>query len=134
MDCTIRDFRSTLYSLICAAISELIRPFGGSLDIELMYRYIDEDREQSIYRVTRIFLKGQQLWIDVAPNNGKSYASDVRFDYDEDFEESAPDNLSATVEASPFDLDYIQAIYNEVRYYAIPRKLAKQNDENTNKS
>ena len=57
MDCTIRDFRSTLYSLICAAISELIRPFGGSLDIELMYRYIDEDREQSIYRVTRIFLK-----------------------------------------------------------------------------
>ena len=132
------DLRQTLYKACVDAIIWLIRPVGGRLKTRLLYRYIDDDCEQSLLRVTEVFLKGGELWMKVAGDLGDSDAADVRFDYDEDFGETSEDNLSyGDTEKTAFDVDFIQALYAETRFClsqffepsALPQALKEKEKE-----
>ena len=126
----ITDLRQTLYKACVNAIIWLIRPVGGRLKTRLLYRYIDDDCEQSLLRVTEVFLKGNELWMKVASDLGESAAADVRFDYEEDFDKASEDNLSyGDTEKTAFDVDFIQALYAEVYHYALPRALKEKEKE-----
>ena len=123
----INDLRQELYWAIVNAIIGLIGVVGEKLPVRLLYRYIDDDCEQSLLRVTEVYVKNDQLWMTVASDKGDSYASDVHFDYDEDFESPSSDNLSVMhSDKTAFDLDFIQALYEEVNHYALPRELEKR--------
>ena len=126
----VAKLREVLYCGCIDAITFLISPLGGRLKTRLLYRYIDDDCEQSLLRVTEVFLKGGELWMKVAGDLGDSDAADVRFDYDEDFGETSEDNLSCDdTEKTAFDVDFIQALYTEVYYYALPRALKEKEKE-----
>jgi len=126
----ITELRQTLYTACVDAIIWLIRPIGGRLKTRLLYRYIDDDCEQSLLRVTEVFLKRNELWMKVAGDIGDSDAADVRFDYDEDFGKASEDNLSyGDTEKTAFDVDFIQALYDEVVHYALDRALEENKKE-----
>ena len=116
--------RRKLYDYIVKTIMEIIAPFGGRLPVRLLYRYIDGDCEQSLYRVTEIYVKEGQLWMTVAGDLGESRAAEVHFNYEEDFGETWPENLSVMHgDGTAFDLDFIQALYDEVYNHALPREM-----------
>ena len=117
----IRDAYWKIYWQLLAAVKVTTEKTGEPLPVELMYRYIDHDCEQDIIRVKKVYLNelGELCYIS-DEWDGHDYAPDVRFDWDDCFEDEGEGNLW---EAEPnlFSLDFIAELYNEVVNYAIPK-------------
>ena len=111
-----------LYYAYYDEIKKAIEPYK-SLDIQLMFRYIDADNEQDIIRVKQVDLDDDGALSYVMDTfNGDDYASDVHFSDDVCFINERSESLDNSIVQSIFDIDLIEAIYNEVVYYAIPRQ------------
>lgn len=120
--------REGLYNATVAAIIQLIRPLmethPDGIKCPFLYRYIDNDCEQSVYRVKKVWLEGNYLIALVDSNTGENWAADLHAgpEYDEDFENESEENLSVRV-ITTFDIDYVTAIYNNLHNYVVPRLL-----------
>lgn len=113
-----------LFDLIYAAILNLVLPYG-SLDVKCLHRYIDENCEQSITRVKKIWIDNGELFVNTDENNSESYPSDVHFDYDEDFEKETEWKLNSFSKHEADNVMLLYDLYDEIYNYAIPR-LQKQ--------
>lgn len=127
----LQSLREGLYNATVAAIIQLIRPLmethPDGIECPFLYRYIDDDCEQSVYRVKKVRLDGNNLIALVDSNTGENWASDLHAspEYDEDFEDETEENLSVRL-TTTFDIDYITAIYDELHNYTIPRIIREE--------
>lgn len=128
VNAALHSLREGLYNATVAAIIQLIRPLmethPDGIECPFLYRYIDDDCEQSVYRVKKVWLEGNYLIALVDSNTDENWASDLHAgpEYDEDFEDETEENLSVRV-TTTFDIDYVTAIYNDLHNYVIPRLL-----------
>jgi len=109
-----------LYMLCVSAIRALITPYADGVQMKHLFRYIDDDCEQSIYRVKKVQLVDGKVVITFDSNTGETFASDVHADYDEDFENESELVLD-DVKPYYFDLDFIYSIWYDLENYTIPR-------------
>ena len=114
-----------LFDLLYAAILNLILPYG-SLDLYALHRYIDDDCEQAIIRLKKIWIEDGELFIKTDENNGESYPADVHFDYDEDFEKETEWKLNSISKYEVANVMLLYDLYDEIYNYAIPRLQREQ--------
>ncbi len=122
----INDKIKDAYFAIYYALKDVLKENGGSVECELMYRYIDSDCEQDIYRVKKVYLNEYEEVCYISDEwNGEDYAADVRFDYDDCFKDEGEGNLWLAGADTMFNLDFINELYHEVVDYALPKIYAK---------
>ena len=128
----LHSLREALYAAIVSAIIQLVRPFmtlfPDGISCNFLYRYINEDCCQSVYRIKKIMVVGNSLLVLADSDNGNTYPEEMSADYDDDFENESADNLSV-LRADTFWIDYAQSIYDQLHGYVIPRLLKKIESE-----
>lgn len=135
VNAALQSLREKLYNATVAAIIQLIRPLmethPDGIECPFLYRYIDDDCEQSVYRVKKVWLDGNNLIALVDSNTGENWAADLHAgpEYDEDFGDETEENLSIRV-TTTFDIDYVTAIYDNLYKYVIPRLLHDEFHDN----
>lgn len=103
------------------ALAQVLKPYK-KIPVELMFRYIDDDCEQDIIRVKKVYLNEHDEVCYISDEwNGQDWAADVRFDYNDCFKDEGEGNLFEATPESLFNLDFINELYNEVVNYAIPK-------------
>ena len=130
-DKAIQSMRDALYYAILAAIIELVKPFmeknPDGVKCTLLYRYIDADLMQSVYRVKRVKVEDGKVFVLADSDKGETPADELDYDYEEDWENESMDDLSSPEVVSSFSLDYVQSIYHCLKDYDIPRLSRKEN-------
>lgn len=127
----LHSMREALYAAIVAAIIQLIRPFMGKfpegIPCNFLYRYIDSDLMQAVYRIKKIKVEGNTLLALIDSDNGQTSPDEMTAEYDEDFYDEDTDELSI-IRSDTFRIDYVQSIYDQLHDYVIPRLLRKENE------
>lgn len=126
----IQECKSALYQKTVTAIVSLLHHAATrECPVEIMFRYVDDDCEQSIYRIKKVYLdEDNHLLAVYDSNNGENDAADVRFEYDEDFEKEETLDFSVST-AGTFDIELVLKIYSSLVNYDIPRFLKKRKEE-----
>lgn len=112
----------------CDAIRELLSSFREGIDVRIPFRYIDEDNEQSVLRVTRVFVAEDQhddVIVICQENNGECPAADVDVELDEDF---SPEKKSVDLNdgvATPRRIGLALAVLDALTGYWVPKKTAR---------
>lgn len=134
-DAALRSLAEALYAGIIAAIIQLVRPFmerfPDGIPCSLLYRYIDEDLEQSIYRIKKVKVEEGRLLVLIDSNNGGLRPEEMTAEYDEDFCDENTDELTGQPRSDMFSIDYAKTIYDYLLHYGIPRLIEKYGDEDS---
>lgn len=128
-DKAIQSMRDALYYAILAAIIELVKPFmeknPDGIKCSLLYRYIDADLMQSVYRIKRVKVEDGKVFVLADSDKGETPADELDYNYEEDWENESMDDLSSRPFVDSFWLDYIQSIYHCLKEYDIPKLSSK---------
>jgi len=119
-DLRIKEAAIAFHSTIVRGIMNLLKPYPDGVETGILYRYIDDDNNQSIYRVKKLTKVNGQLLYTYDSYNGMDYAADVGPDWDDCFEDEQTEDLAGP-HSHPFDIDFTWFIYNELYNYYIPR-------------
>ena len=122
--------KAALYEKTVSAIINILQAAATrECPVAIMFRYIDDDNEQSIYRIKKVSLNEKnELIVLYDSNTGDSYASDVHFEYNEDFE--GEDTFNFSDKASDiFSIEMALEIYSSMVNYDLPRFLKKRKEE-----
>lgn len=134
IDVNLKDMRSNLYRSYLFAILDMVRPlmkeFPDGITSRFCFRYIDDDNEQSVYRVKKVKVAGENmntLLVLMDTNNGDSWPSDIHAseDYDDDFENERWEDFNID-HPTILDVDFIHQLYIELHDYTLVR-LALEN-------
>lgn len=123
----LRQCKAALYEKTVSAIINILQAAATrECPVAIMFRYVDDDKEQSIYRIKKVSLNEKnELIVLYDSNTGDSYASDVRFEYNEDFE--GEDTFNFSDKASDiFSIKMALEIYSSLVNYDLPRFLKKR--------
>ena len=126
----IQECKSALYQKTVTSIVSLLHHAATrECPVEIMFRYVNDNCEQSIYRIKKVSLNEKnELIVLYDSNTGDRYASDVYFEYDEDFD--GEDTFNFSDKASDiFSIEMAQEIYSSLVNYDIPRFLKKRKEE-----
>lgn len=115
LDSLIVSLKGSLYEALVIALSAIVESLGGKISCKFLYRYIDSDAEQDIYRIKELFLQNGILFYRYDSYNGETNAADVQADYDEDFENEDTVAFMDVVKVTTFDIDFISDIYNYIK-------------------
>ena len=117
MEKEIKKAEETLFNVLKKAIIELVAPFK-ELNVEYLYRYIDDDNMQDIIRVKKVLVNDGELAVVSDEWNGEDYPDDVYFSDDGCFEDENTDSFEYPC---LFNIELLMGLYDEIVYYAIPR-------------
>ena len=121
----INTLRDALYQAVVNAIVQLIRPFmdqfPDGVDCTFCYRFIDSDLMQSIRRIKKVWVDGNDLFILEDEDNGEHRPEDVYAQDDDCFMNETSTELSF----SGGDLALVEAIYDQLYSFVIPRLIQK---------
>ena len=123
MEDKIKKAAFLLYSSILDGIRELVSRYADGVSLKFLYRYVNDDCEQDIYRVKKVWVEDGKVFCLYDSFNNSDYPSDVYYADDDCFENEQTDCLSEfTVDSIyPFDVDFVWAIYCNLRDWTIPR-------------
>lgn len=123
----IDQLRKTHYDVIVNGIRRMVEPlmdvFPNGLKCPFCYRYIDDDNEQSVYRIKNVSVEDGRVIILMDSNNGESWASDIHAgpEYDDDFENEQSWCASDNANPSFLDIEMVAQLYRELFNYVLPR-------------
>lgn len=123
----INGLQDNLYQLYVTAIIRLIRPFmeqhPDGIVCTFCFRFIDEDLMQSIRRIKKVWVNGNDLFILEDEDDGEHRPEDVYAQDDDCFTNETSTELSF----SGGDLALVEAIYDQLYSFVIPRLIRGNN-------